>query len=89
MARVNEKLGSQFLPRILDDIELENAAQYDPFKNETQNEQIFLQIEENLSQCQKCQISTYKKIYCYLEGTRWQEAIIYWDGVMMPIECFG
>ena len=41
MARVHEKLGSQVLPRELEDIELENTRLYDPYESETQNERPF------------------------------------------------
>ena len=35
MARVYERLGSQVLPRDLEDIGLENTPHYDPYENET------------------------------------------------------
>ena len=38
MARVYEKIGSQVLPRELEDTELENTSQYDPYEDETQIE---------------------------------------------------
>ena len=43
MARVYKKWGSWFLPRELDDIGLEMTSQYDPYEEETQNEQSFPQ----------------------------------------------
>ena len=48
MARVYEKLGSQVLPRELEDFRLENTPQYDQYKDETQNNQMFPQLEEEL-----------------------------------------
>ena len=38
MTRVYEWLGSQVLPRELDDIRLENTSWYDPYEDKTQNE---------------------------------------------------
>ena len=35
MARVYERLGSQVLPRDLEDIGLENTPHYEPYENET------------------------------------------------------
>ena len=46
MTRVHEKLGSWVLLRELEDTGLKNIPQYDPYKNETQNEQIFHQLVE-------------------------------------------
>ena len=48
MARVYEKLGSQVLQRELEDIGLENNPQYDLYEDETQNEQTFPQLAEEL-----------------------------------------
>ena len=48
MARVYEKLGCKVLPWKLEDIRLENNPQYDLYEDETQNEQIFLQLAEEL-----------------------------------------
>ena len=48
MARVYERFGSQVLPRKLEDIGLENTLQYDPYEDETQNDQIFPQLAEEL-----------------------------------------
>ena len=48
MARVYKKLGSQVLPRELEDIGLENTQQYDLYKDETQNKQKFPQLAEEL-----------------------------------------
>ena len=39
MARVSERLGTPILPRELEDIGLKKTHQYDPFEDETQNEQ--------------------------------------------------
>ena len=47
MARVCERLGSQVLPRDLEDIGLENTPQYDPYEDEMQNEH-FPQLAEEL-----------------------------------------
>ena len=46
MARVYKSLGSQVLPRELEDIALENTPWYDPCEDEIQNEQTFPQIAE-------------------------------------------
>ena len=46
MARIYKKFGSQVLPRELEDIGLESATEYDPYEDETQNEQTFLQLAE-------------------------------------------
>ena len=48
MARVYEKLGSRVLPSELEDIGLEHTPQYDPYEDETQSEQTFLQLAEEL-----------------------------------------
>ena len=53
MARVYERLGSQVLPRELEDIGLENTPQCDPYEDETQNEQIFPQLAEELEPMQE------------------------------------
>ena len=39
MARVYERLGSHVLPRELKDLGLENTLQYNPYEDETQNQQ--------------------------------------------------
>ena len=41
-------MGSQVLPRDLEDIGLENTPQYDPYEDETQNDQTFPQLAEEL-----------------------------------------
>ena len=48
MARVYKRLGSPVLPKELEDIELENTPQYDPYEDETQNEQRLPQLAEEL-----------------------------------------
>ena len=48
MAKVYGKLGSCILPRKLKDIGLEDTPQYDPYEDETQNEQTFPQQAEEL-----------------------------------------
>ena len=48
MARVYERLGSQVLPRELEDIGLEKMLQYEPFEDETQNEQSCPQLAEEV-----------------------------------------
>ena len=48
MARVCEKLGFQVLLRELDYRGIENTPQYDPYEDETQNEQILPQLAEEL-----------------------------------------
>ena len=48
MAIVCEMLESKFLPRELEDVELENTAQYDLYDDETQNKQTFPQLAEEL-----------------------------------------
>ena len=48
MARVDDKLGSQVLPRELEAIGLENTTQYDLYEDETQNDQTFFQLAEKL-----------------------------------------
>ena len=48
MARVFERLGSQVMPRDLEDIRLENTTQYDPYEDETQNKWTFSQLAEEL-----------------------------------------
>ena len=48
MARVYERLESQVLPRELEDVGLEDTPQYDLYENETQNEQTFPQLAEEL-----------------------------------------
>ena len=48
MTRVNERLGSQVLPRELEGIGLENIPQYDPYEDEIQNKQTFPELEEEL-----------------------------------------
>ena len=46
MATVYERLGSQVLPRKLDDIGLENAHQYTPNEDKTKKEKTFSQLAE-------------------------------------------
>ena len=48
MARVYERLGSHVLPRELEDLGLEDTPQYDLYEDETQNEQTFPQLAEEL-----------------------------------------
>ena len=48
MARVYDRLGSQVLPRDLNDIGQENTPQYDLYEDETQNDQTFPQLAEEL-----------------------------------------
>ena len=48
MARVYERLGSQVLQRELEDIGLESIPQYDLYEDETQNEQTFPQLAEEI-----------------------------------------
>ena len=48
MAGICLRLGSQVLPRELDDIELENTPQYDPYEDETQNKPTFPQVAGEL-----------------------------------------
>ena len=48
MARVHDRLGSHVLPRDLEDLGLEDTPQYDPYEDETQNEQTFPQLAEEL-----------------------------------------
>ena len=48
MARVHQRLGSCILPRHLEDLQLEDTPQYDLYEDETQNEQSFPQLAEEL-----------------------------------------
>ena len=48
MARIYERLRSCVLPRELEDLGLEDTPQYDPYEDETQNEQSFPQLAEEL-----------------------------------------
>ena len=48
IARVYERLGSCILPRDLEDLGLEDTPQYDPYEDETQNEQLFPELAEVL-----------------------------------------
>ena len=48
MAIVYNRLGSQVLPRDLEDIRLENTPHYDTYEDETQNDQTFPQLVEEL-----------------------------------------
>ena len=48
MGKVNERLGSHVLPRELEDVEQEITPQYDPYEDETWNEQSFPQLAEEL-----------------------------------------
>ena len=48
MARVYEKLGSWVLPKELKDIVLKNNPQYDSYKDETQNKNLFSQLAEEI-----------------------------------------
>ena len=48
MAKDYERLGSQILPRNLEDIGLENNLQYDLYEDEMQNVQTFPQLAEEL-----------------------------------------
>ena len=46
--RVYDRLGSQVLPRELEDIGLKSTPQYDPYEDKMQNEQKFSQLAEEL-----------------------------------------
>ena len=46
MAGVYEKLAFWVLPRELEDLGLENTPHYEPYEDETQNEQAFPQLAE-------------------------------------------
>ena len=48
MARVHERLGSCVLPRNLEDLWIENTPQYDPYEDETQNNESFPKLAEEL-----------------------------------------
>ena len=48
MARVHDRLGSCVLSRELEDLGLDDTSQYDPYEDETQNEQTFPQLVEEL-----------------------------------------
>ena len=48
MASVYDRMGSQVIPRDLEDLGLENTPQYDPYEDETQNKQSFPQLAEEL-----------------------------------------
>ena len=48
MARGHERLGSQVLPRDLEDIGLESTPQYDLYEDETQNDETSPQLTEEL-----------------------------------------
>ena len=48
MARFYERLGFHVLPRYLEDLGLEDTPQCDPYEDETQNEQSFPQLAEEL-----------------------------------------
>ena len=48
MARVFKRLGSWVLSRELEEIGPESISQYDSYEDETQNEQTFPQLEEEL-----------------------------------------
>ena len=48
MAKLYERLGSLALPREAEGTGLENTMQYDPYEDETQNEQSFPQLTEAL-----------------------------------------
>ena len=48
MARIYKRLGSWVLPRELEVIGLVSTPQYDPYVDETQNEQTFPQLAEEL-----------------------------------------
>ena len=48
MARVLCRLGLHVLPRDLEDLGLEDTQQYDPFEDETQNEETFPQLVQEL-----------------------------------------
>ena len=48
MGRVHDRLWYHALPRDLEDLGLENTPQYDPYEDETQNEQSFFQLAQEL-----------------------------------------
>ena len=68
MARVYERLRSQVLPRELEGVGLENTPQHDPYEDETQKNQSFSQLVEELKHMPEV------GDYCYLEETKQQEA---------------
>ena len=48
MDRIYERLGSHVLPRVLENVGLENMPEYNLYENETQNKQSFPQQAEEL-----------------------------------------
>ena len=53
MASIYERLGSQVLPKELEDLGLENTPQYDLYEDKTQNKQAFPQLAEELKTMQE------------------------------------
>ena len=47
ISRVHEELGSQVLPRDIDDVLLEDTLQYDLYEDETQKDRFFTCYKEN------------------------------------------
>ena len=75
MARVNEKLGSWFLPRELENIGLENTPQFDPYEDKTQNEQLFPQLAEEPEPMQEVGDYYIGAEILLQEGMKWQGAM--------------
>ena len=48
MVRVCQNLGSQVIPRELEDIGLENTPQFNPYEDETQKKETFLHLADEL-----------------------------------------
>ena len=75
MSRVLERLGSCVLPRVLEDLGLEDTPQDDPYEDKTQNKQSFPQLPEELEPMPEVDDQYVgAKVLC-LEGTRWQGAM--------------
>ena len=75
MARVHEKLGSQVIPKELENTGLESTPQYDLYEDETQNKQTFPQLAEELEPMPEVGDHYVGAEILLLEQTRWQEAM--------------
>ena len=75
MAKVYDRLGSWVILREMEDLEQENIPQYDPYEDETQNEQSFHQSAEELEPMPEVGDYNVGDEIMLPEGERWQEDI--------------
>ena len=75
MVKVHERLGFCVLPRELENLGLEDTPQYDPYKDEAQNEQTLPQLVEELEPTPEVGDLYIGAEILLPRGKRWQETM--------------